>query len=940
MGVIGKRVRAGIVVLAMLGGCGQSPDAPPVDASSDRRDATTERAAADAGLERPPSDVSSSDVLADSAASDADAGSDSALACATHFDCLQGSYCYKGACATDPLTPVFHLGKAGCPPGHWCVSPTGTQTRCAADPGYSCNDACDCGPAHCCVDIAGVGKRCVRDLGDPWLPAPPGTSTIYNATCPAGAPTYCCSAAECHAAKATYGPTTGFLCYDKSTQTAQSVCGGKSCQATACHCQSGESCVDTVTAGAPAGKACGQLTGGSCVSNAIAEAVFGWKASELLPCCTQSCPSGQRCDRGWRSDGQYAFSRIVGVCGGTCGNGSCDFGETPTSCAADCTVTHSGNAVCAEVWSKPSMCGDGVCQATGVCDWNEAESCRTCPEDCGACRWKVVHGQGGVTALSADMFALWGPGPNNVYAVGSSGAIVRWDGRRWTPQTSGVTVRLYGVWGSSDSDVFAVAESGAILHYDGTRWSAMTSNVTRPLLGVWGSAAADVFAVGNNGTVAHYDGQSWSATTIATRTLRAVWGSGAGDVFAVGDGGTIMHYDGSGWSAMNAGAPYSLYAVWGSSATNVYAASGAGKILRYDGQSWSVVYSAPISFQSITGTSASNVIAVGQLGDLVRFNGITWRHSQHPVSTRLHDVWASGGEVFIAGSEGTLLHDSGSGLVDTGSGIADELSGVWKASTGEVFSVGQRGRVVHFDGTRWTSQRMGTTSHLRGVWGSSASDVYVAGQSGVMMHYDGTRWTKLTSNSSEFLHSVWGSGANDIYVAGFKGTLLHSSGSGFSPLSISSNDQLTGVWGTSASDVYVVGQRDLLHYDGTQWTVSSVTPGQAHFLWGLSATDFYLVDLFAGVSRYDGASASFVPILTTTPRSYQGIWGTSASDLTVVGVAFGGPASAFMDHYDGATWRFARVDLREVGALSCRRLYAIGDGYAVGDNELVLQRVP
>jgi len=63
---------------------------------------------------------------------------------------------------------------------------------------------------------------------------------------------------------------------------------------------------------------------------------------------------------------------------------------------------------------------------------------------------------------------------------------------------------LYGVWGSSGNDVFAVGSDGNILHYDGSSWTPMTSGTANALDGVWGSSGNDVFAVGSGGNILHY----------------------------------------------------------------------------------------------------------------------------------------------------------------------------------------------------------------------------------------------------------------------------------------------------------------------------------------------------------------------------------------------------------------------------------------------------
>lgn len=72
-----------------------------------------------------------------------------------------------------------------------------------------------------------------------------------------------------------------------------------------------------------------------------------------------------------------------------CGNGTCDKGETCTSCPNDCGAcpTRCGDGMCngAETCSDcpvdcgacPTRCGDGMC--------NGSETCSDCPADCGAC---------------------------------------------------------------------------------------------------------------------------------------------------------------------------------------------------------------------------------------------------------------------------------------------------------------------------------------------------------------------------------------------------------------------------------------------------------------------------------------------------------------------------------------------------------------------------
>ncbi|ETR65272.1 MAG: hypothetical protein OMM_14520, partial [Candidatus Magnetoglobus multicellularis str. Araruama] len=66
-------------------------------------------------------------------------------------------------------------------------------------------------------------------------------------------------------------------------------------------------------------------------------------------------------------------------------------------------------------------------------------------------------GQTGVWGLqnpyphNEDLRGLWAANANNIFGVGSSGAIIHYDGNNWTTMNSGTSYYLNGVWGSSGS---------------------------------------------------------------------------------------------------------------------------------------------------------------------------------------------------------------------------------------------------------------------------------------------------------------------------------------------------------------------------------------------------------------------------------------------------------------------------------------------------------
>ena len=93
----------------------------------------------------------------------------------------------------------------------------------------------------------------------------------------------------------------------------------------------------------------------------------------------------------------------------------------------------------------------------------------------------------------------------------------------WSPMISGTTRQLRGVWGTSPTDVYAVGSRGTILHYDGTDWSAMVSPVDLESLNdVWGTSSDDIYAVGQNPHGGDYLPEAANASSnIAIRLSRS-----------------------------------------------------------------------------------------------------------------------------------------------------------------------------------------------------------------------------------------------------------------------------------------------------------------------------------------------------------------------------------------------------------------------------------
>ena len=167
--------------------------------------------------------------------------------------------------------------------------------------------------------------------------------------------------------------------------------------------------------------------------------------------------------------------------------------------------------------------------------------------------------------------SVWGPAPNEVWAVGGqvanvtdagAGAIYRRDAGGWSAAAVPEgTPLLNWVHGTGD-EVWAVGNAGAALRYDGSAWQVSETGIDVPLWGVYVFGPNEVWAVGGNaferdvpGIIIRYDGSSWSETPLPeldrdSAAIFKIFGFSPNDIHAVGASGVILHYDGSGTEAL------------------------------------------------------------------------------------------------------------------------------------------------------------------------------------------------------------------------------------------------------------------------------------------------------------------------------------------------------------------------------------------------------
>lgn len=586
-----------------------------------------------------------------------------------------------------------------------------------------------------------------------------------------------------------------------------------------------------------------------------------------------------------------------------------------------------------------------------------------------AAGWDFIHPEfnannlNGVATVSA----------TEAFAVGDAGTILRYDGDRWQPELVATHANLTDVWAASATDVFVVGNDilsgdGIVFHYDGTKWEQIFSENGTQLSRVWGSSGTDVFALGYapanvQPLVFHYNGGEWDVwadweLALEGIILFQIWGLSSTEVFAVGSDGSmytyVYQYDGTEWTQVSSHyGEFYPNDIWGSSASDRYDLymvgedfDGNGKMLHYDsgsgfppGSEWQPVTidgGWNFALMGMWGTSASDIFVVSQISPLTglaviyHYDGTTW--------SERHNIDNIG---FLA---------------------------IQGSSASDVVAVGSTGVLAHYDGTQWEDVfKSDWTYNLSGVWGFSESDVFLVGDDrmgrrGVILHYDGKDFDVQLSVDNISFGQVWGPSNKDLFATGYdderqRSVVYHydGHGRGWTEQYVTDvDDTLVGLWGTSGTDVFAVGRTmreaqentygKIYHYDGVTWSLQYTLDEPYTFLnsvWGTSGSNVFAVggyDKYLGqggveyrgyIYHYDGST--WVKQYGVEHPTFANIWGSSASDIFVVGHDnYTGRGTFF--HYDGTSWQpqyetpanMGEIFMLSVGGASASDVYAAG----------------
>lgn len=196
-----------------------------------------------------------------------------------------------------------------------------------------------------------------------------------------------------------------------------------------------------------------------------------------------------------------------GIDGGG-GGGPPDGGAPPCDCLAVACGFTALSATCTQAFC--GYCGEGDhCGAStpGVC--TPANVCVS-----GGWCWENPLPQGNT------LNASWVQHRKSIFFVGNAATVLHFDGEKFTLMNVplGREVDLLAVHGTG-SEVWAVGTGGAVLRYDGTTWAAETSSTSANLFAVAAarvSGSALVLAAGANGVIRRrLANGTWNAVTPA-----------------------------------------------------------------------------------------------------------------------------------------------------------------------------------------------------------------------------------------------------------------------------------------------------------------------------------------------------------------------------------------------------------------------------------------
>ncbi len=197
------------------------------------------------------------------------------------------------------------------------------------------------------------------------------------------------------------------------------------------------------------------------------------------------------------------------------------------------------------------------------------------------------------TPLTADLYDVTGTESGELILVGIEGSVLRKVGDDFYFLMASTSNTLRSIYALDDNHVWAVGSAGTIMFYDGNIWSRQQANhppndegeaepITETFYSVWGASPDDVWAFGDNGRLVHFNGEKWDRVTHEDPHLvRSLTGWANDAVLGVGSAGYATYFDGSLWYAIDTGTVATLHDIVVLDDITAIAVGDAGTVLTF-----------------------------------------------------------------------------------------------------------------------------------------------------------------------------------------------------------------------------------------------------------------------------------------------------------------------------------------------------------------------
>jgi hypothetical protein len=251
--------------------------------------------------------------------------------------------------------------------------------------------------------------------------------------------------------------------------------------------------------------------------------------------------------------------------------------------------------------------------------------------------------------------------------------------------------------------------------------------------------------------------------------------------------------------------------------------------------------------------------------------------------------------------------------------------------------------ILNVQAQQWEKMSEGTTTNdLIHIWNNAENELLISSSSpDSTLHYDGSQWTTITNdsslNSDYFISDSWTSPDNEIFAVGCINSskysywrdisckqILHYNGVDWTEMDRDKGKghTLEGIWGSATDDVFAVGEMGaIFHYDGLKWTkMTRLTLNHLYDVWGSAKDNVFAVGEAGTILHYDGNQWTIMD--SGSGQTLKAIWGTAENNIFAIG------DKGRILHYDGISWIVtirSTENLRSIWGNATNNIFAVGD---------------